>query len=87
MPPSYRAPVTRPQRLDAEAYARRFARQPGLADQWLDRVHEQASTSGYPFVLGGSVPMLDYGPHNVICRVERVIHIVNIFYLIKLQYR
>ncbi|KAK2465859.1 hypothetical protein APHAL10511_001500 [Amanita phalloides] len=81
MPHSHRAhssanSVTRtgPRRLDAETYVRRFIKPPGPVDEWLERVRGQATENGRPFVEGGSVPMVDYGPQLVVCRVERVIH-------------
>ncbi|KAM6489734.1 hypothetical protein JOM56_014757 [Amanita muscaria] len=64
----------RPHRLDPAAYATRFLNQPGLVDRWLDQAYRQTSTSGLSFVSSGSVPLLDYGPQAVICRIERRVH-------------
>ena len=69
--------LIRPRRLDPTTYFNRVSNQSRLIDKWLDQVCKQAHASGRPLVLDGSMPLLDYGPQVVICRVERQIHKVN----------
>jgi hypothetical protein len=77
--------LIRPRRLDPTTYFNRISNKSRLIDKWLDQVCKQAGTSGRPLILDGSMPVLDYGPQVIICRVERQIHKVNPYPVLRIS--